>query len=170
MIERVFRPRIALSVAALISILAFSTACSDRTEDPILGTWQYYGVMESGNLSDYEDVKEKDIITGEDYRTAFGSEVPDNTITLTEKGVKEYIDLDGKGSRVTGWEKLNDHQYRMTVTITQLAGEHPLDEPIEQQIYYTTSKGYLFEEYSPTSIEKLDGYDEGNNINVYVRQ
>ena len=160
---------IALCVVTLVSTLTLSTACSNRSEDPMLGTWQFYGVMESGNLSDYEAVKEKDIITGEDFQTTFGAEVPDNTITLTDKGVKEYLDLDGKGSQVTGWERLNDHQYRMTVTITQLVGEQPLKEPIEQQIYYTLAKGYLFQEYSPVDAESLDSEYENYNINVYTR-
>lgn len=161
---------IALCAGVLIFVLVFSVACSDRSGDSILGTWQFYGVMESGNLSDYEDVREKDIISGEEFRTAFGTEVPDNTITLTEKGVQEYLALDGKGSRVTGWEKLNDYQYRMTVTITRLAGEQPLDEPAEQQIYYTKANGYLFEEYSPVNIENLGSYNEDSNINVYIRK
>ena len=49
---------IALCVVTLVSTLTLSTACSNRSEDPMLGTWQFYGVMESGNLSDYEAVKE----------------------------------------------------------------------------------------------------------------
>ena len=108
---------IALCVVTLVSTLTLSTACSNRSEDPMLGTWQFYGVMESGNLSDYEAVKEKVIITGEDFQTTFGAEVPDNTITLTDKGVKEYLDLDGKGSQVTGfwhsgqwWEQPATHR------------------------------------------------------------
>jgi len=161
---------IVITLIAFATVFLLSTACSNRSEDPMLGTWQFYGVMESGNLSDYEAVKEKDIITGEDFQTTFGAEVPDNTITLTDKGVKEYLDLDGKGSQVTGWERLNDHQYRMTVTITQLAGGQPLDEPVEQQIFYTTANDYLFEEYSPVNIEDLGSYDEDYNINVYTRQ
>ena len=45
---------------------------------------------------------EKEIISGDAYRETFGENVPDSSINITEDGVKEYLDLNGKGSEVTG--------------------------------------------------------------------
>lgn len=109
------------------------------------------------------------LVGGEEYQTTFGAPVPDNTITLTKKGVKEYLDLNGKGSEVSGWERINDNQYRLTVTIHELLGEKPLDDPIEQQIFYTLADGFLYEEFSPVELGALGSDNENYNINVYTR-
>ena len=161
----------ALAAVLILSfILMFTSACKSSTADEsIFGTWQMYGAIESTDLSDYENISKGDIITGEEYQTTFGAPVPDNTITLTKKGVKEYLDLNGKGSEVSGWERTNDNQYRLTVTIHELLGEKPLDDPIEQQIFYTLADGFLYEEFSPVELGALGSDNENYNINVYTR-
>ena len=93
-------------VIAVVMGLLFYTACSqskDNSND-IYGTWQYYGVIPCD--SDYQtNLNEKNIITGDKYKDEFGQSGPDQTITVTENGIKEYLDLNGKGTEVTGWEK-----------------------------------------------------------------
>lgn len=138
----------------------------DEAEDDIYGTWQYYGQIPCD--SDYqENLNEEDIITGDEFKDEFGRDVPNQTITITENGIKEYLDLNGKGSEVTGWEKdeQTDNQWVMTTEITQFLGEDPLDEPITEECVCTLRDGYLFVECHYDS----DEYDDNQYANVYTK-
>ena len=158
-------------VPLLIGFIALSQSNSgwmdeDAGNESIYGTWQYYGVIPYD--SDYQaNLDEKDIITGNRYKDEFGQNVPDQTITITENGIKEYLDMNGKGSEVTGWGKdeQTDNQWFMTIKITQFAGEKPLNEPVTEKYMLTLRDKYLIMECYNDS----DEYDDSEYANVYTK-
>ncbi|GEM_PF-2609375 len=157
--------RIMIIMTAVLLTLCF-TACSQSgaDNDDIYGTWQYYGMIPYD--SNYQgNLNEEDIITGEEFEDTFGAEVPDQTITITEDGVKEYQDI--KGTRVISWEKDEqaNGQWFMTAEITEINGEEPLDTPLQEKSMFTLRDGYLFVESHVDS----DEYDDSDYAVVYVR-
>lgn len=150
-------------IPVLIGIIA-AVQQGDNAEDEIYGEWQYYG--EIPYTSDYRDsLNEADIITGQQFETEFGAEVPDNTITITEDGIKELQDI--KGSRITSFEKSQESrdEWWMSVEITQLAGEAPLETPLREEYTLTLRGQYLFVHSQIDS----DEYDFNEYADVYVR-
>ena len=157
--------KIMIIMTAILLTLCF-TACSQSgaDNDDICGTWQFYGMIPYD--SNYQaNLNKEDIITGEEFSDAFGAEVPDQTITITEDGVKEYQDI--KGTRVISWEKdeqAND-QWFMTAEITEINGGEQLDTPINEKSMFTLRDGYLFVQRHYDSEE----YDDSEYASVYVR-
>ena len=154
-----------LIIALIVGAICLGACSRKSPSDEIFGTWKVCGVLPQEKAYQ-NNLDEKKIISGDAYRETFGENVPDSSINITEDGVKEYLDLNGKGSEVTGWEKDEQSgQWTMTLEITRLAGEEkPLENPLVMTFTYTLRDGYLLEE------SHLDSEDEAESIvNVYKR-
>ena len=152
-------------VIAVVMLACMTAACGDAADkgDSMFGTWKLYGVVEAG--TDIEKVSEEDIITGKEYRSNFGVEVPNETITLTADGIKEMNDV--PGTEVESWEKTNNHQYKLKIKLIELSGGEAPKEPMEQEMTFTLHEGLLFVETKDIP-EDVDD-DATTNINVYKR-
>ena len=146
-------------IPVIIGTIVFIQEKDAENNNSVYGTWEYYGVIPS----DSEPVKEN-IIKGREFYDLFGTNVPDKTITITDRGVEEYMNI--KGTEIVKWEKRPNKQWFMGMEVRPIIGDGKvIDQPVDVENLYTLRDGYLFEHSHTIS----DYYDDSDYDQVYRR-
>ena len=103
------------------------------------------------------------------FQENYGTDVPDSTITITKDGVKEIIDTEDNGFKIKSWKKHNDHKWVLTMEVTELAGEKPLDKPIKINWIFTLKDSYLLIEEKENNLGEYGSGIVSENTNVYTK-
>ena len=124
--------------------------------DEIAGKWKLYGCIEEG-----KEPNEENIVTGIEYRNNYGTEVPEQTITIDKRGIREIAAV--PGTKAGELSKIKESTYIWETKVQELNGKKT-DTPLKIKWLLHSKDDFLF--VSETCSDKA--YTSGNT-QVYRR-
>ena len=120
----------------------------------LYGTWKLCGFVEEGKRASKDN-----ILSEKDYYDNYGLKMPENKITLHEKGIVANV----PGTKREQLKRTGESKYTEKITITVI-DKKKLSKPIIQYTDYILKDGYLFAETTYS-----DKTYSGGGFNVYKK-
>lgn len=117
-------------------------------DDELLGEWTFYGTLPAN--ADYQSSTfDKGDIETLNEILEYTDAIPGDKVTITHRGVKEYLKASNENYSVVDWVKKDKNRYCLTLDIKKPADTKAnVPDHIIQNIYYTKIEDLLYEEVS----------------------